>query len=62
MDRHGDVQVGERRLKVKIYETHHNRLGGHIELFVFMDEVEAADIDTPVDFAVTQEQVRSISG
>lgn len=47
--------------RTEIYETDHNRLGGHIELFV-MDEVEAADIDTPVDFAVTQEQLRSISG
>ncbi|MFZ1412531.1 MAG: acylneuraminate cytidylyltransferase family protein [Micropruina sp.] len=36
--------------RTEIYETLHNRLGGHIELFV-MEQVEATDIDTPVDFA-----------
>ncbi len=36
--------------RTSIYETFHNRLGGHIELFV-LDEVEAVDIDTHTDFA-----------
>lgn len=38
--------------RTEIYETLHNRLGGHIELFV-LDPVEAIDIDTPVDLALT---------
>lgn len=39
--------------RTEIYETVHNRLGGHIELFV-LDDVEASDIDTPADFAVAE--------
>ena len=39
--------------RTEIYETLHNRLGGHIELFV-LDDVEATDIDTPADFAVAE--------
>lgn len=40
--------------RTEIYETLHNRLGGHIELFV-MDAIEATDIDTPVDFALAEQ-------
>ncbi|MBB1513207.1 acylneuraminate cytidylyltransferase family protein [Tessaracoccus sp. MC1627] len=45
--------------RTEIYETLHNRLGGHIELFV-LDEVEAIDIDTPADFARAEQVLRSI--
>lgn len=44
--------------RTEIYETLHNRLGGHIELFV-MEDVEATDIDTPADFAVAEALLHS---
>ncbi len=47
--------------RTEIYETLHNRLGGHIELFV-MDEIEATDIDTPVDFALAERILESLYG
>lgn len=47
--------------RTEIYETLHNRLGGHIELFV-MDEIEATDIDTPVDFALAERTLESLYG
>lgn len=40
-----------------IYDELHNRLGGRIRLFV-LDEVEGVDIDTPVDFATAEAQLR----
>ncbi|WP_085528651.1 cytidylyltransferase domain-containing protein [Kocuria massiliensis] len=40
-----------------IYDRLHNRLGGMIELFI-MDEIEGVDIDTPIDFAVAEAQLR----
>lgn len=46
--------------KTHIYETLHNRLGGHIELFI-MDEVEATDIDTPADFALAEARLRALA-
>lgn len=46
--------------RTEIYETLHNRLGGHIELFV-MDDIEATDIDTPADFAVAEAQLLEFS-
>ena len=46
--------------RTEIYETHHNRLGGAIELFV-MDDIEASDIDTPADFAVAEAHLLSFS-
>lgn len=39
--------------RTEIYETLHNRLGGHIELFE-LAEIEATDIDTPAEFAVAE--------
>lgn len=39
--------------RTTIYETCHNRIGGRVGLFV-MDEVEGADIDTPIDLAVAE--------
>ncbi len=39
--------------KTEVYETDHNRLGGHIELFVLHPE-EATDIDAPADFATAE--------
>lgn len=47
--------------RTEIYETLHNRLGGHIELFV-LDEVEAIDIDTPADFARAEQVLMNIDG
>lgn len=44
--------------KTGIYETLHNRLGGHIVLFI-MDEVEATDIDTPADLALAEARLRA---
>lgn len=41
-----------------IYDQLHNRLGGTIELFI-MDDVEGVDIDTPIDFAVAEAQLRA---
>lgn len=46
--------------RTQIYETLHNRLGGHIELFV-LDEIEATDIDTPVDFALAEKTLESLA-
>lgn len=42
--------------RTSVYEQFHNRLGGHIELFI-LDPVEATDIDTPADFAVAEQQL-----
>lgn len=41
----------------ELYDRLHNRLGGRIELFI-LDEREGVDIDTPVDFAVAEAQLR----
>lgn len=46
--------------KTEIYETLHNRLGGHIELFELQD-IEATDIDTPADFAVAEATLLRLS-
>lgn len=43
-----------------VYETHDNRLGGRIGLFV-MDEVEGIDIDSEVDLLVADQTLRSFS-
>lgn len=37
--------------RTEVYEREHNRLGGHVELFV-LDPAEAVDIDAPEDLAV----------
>ena len=37
--------------RTEIYETLHNRLGGHVRLFI-MDDREGTDIDTPTDFVL----------
>jgi len=36
-----------------VYDDHHNRIGGRVELFV-MDEVEGTDIDTELDLLVAE--------
>ena len=41
----------------EIYERHHNRLGGRIELFV-MDPLEGIDIDAEEDFVVAEQLLR----
>lgn len=40
--------------RTDIYEKHHNRLGGAIELFV-MDPLEGIDIDVEEDFALAED-------
>lgn len=47
--------------KTEIYESLHNRLGGHIELFV-LDPIEATDVDTPVDFALAEATLADLAG
>ncbi len=47
--------------RTEIYESLHNRLGGHVRLFI-MDDREGTDIDTPTDFVLAGSllsQVRS---
>lgn len=43
--------------RTEIYERHHNRLGGRIELFV-MDPLEGIDIDAEEDFVVAEHLLR----
>lgn len=43
-----------------VYEQHHNRLGGHIELFV-MDPLEGIDIDAEHDFSLAESLWRRMS-
>ena len=47
--------------RTEIYEREHNRLGGHIELFV-LDDVEAVDVDTPSDFLRAEAALRRVTG
>ena len=42
-----------------VYDDLDNRLGGRIGLFV-MDEVEGTDVDTELDLAVAEQQLRSL--
>ena len=46
--------------RTEIYETHHNRLGGNIELFV-MDPLEGIDIDAEEDFTLAEDLWRRAS-
>lgn len=45
--------------RTEIYEQHHNRLAGRIELFV-LDEAEGVDVDTLLDLAVAEQQLLSV--
>ena len=45
--------------KTEIYEATENRLGGNIGLFV-MDEIEGADIDSLLDFALAEQSMGSL--
>jgi len=47
--------------RTEIYEALHNRLGGHIELFV-LDPVEATDIDSPADLARAASYLTALTG
>ena len=42
-----------------VYDDLDNRLGGRIGLFV-MDEVEGTDVDTELDLAVAEQQLRGL--
>lgn len=46
--------------RTEIYEAMRNRLGGRIRLFV-MDELEGTDIDTTMDFAFAEAQLRRLA-
>ncbi|MSS44859.1 acylneuraminate cytidylyltransferase family protein [Cutibacterium sp. WCA-380-WT-3A] len=46
--------------KTAIYQRDHNRLGGHIELFV-MDPIEGIDIDTPHDFDIAAAELSRLA-
>ncbi|QQY24200.1 acylneuraminate cytidylyltransferase family protein [Dermacoccus nishinomiyaensis] len=46
--------------RTEIYEKHHNRLGGSIELFV-MDPLEGIDIDAEHDFTLAESLWRRMS-
>lgn len=46
--------------RTEIYERHHNRLGGSIELFV-MDPLEGIDIDAEHDFTLAESLWRRMS-
>ena len=46
--------------RTEVYARDHNRLGGHIELFV-LDEVEAVDVDTHSDFIRAEAALRRLA-
>ena len=45
--------------KTEIYESHENRLGGKVGLFI-MNEIEGTDIDSLADFALAEQIVGSL--
>lgn len=46
--------------RTEVYETHDNRLGGRIELFV-MDEVEGIDIDSEIDLSIADQHLQNLT-
>lgn len=46
--------------RTEVYETHDNRLGGRIGLFV-MDEVEGIDIDSEIDLAIADQHLQQLA-